>query len=58
MQQAMYNFISLLSKNKLDYRHAKTQAEITALLADKKLYRLADTQLLNYSQWLNTKKAA
>ena len=57
-EQAMYNFISLLSKNKLDYRHAKTQAEITALLADKKLYRLADTQLLNYSQWLNTKKAA
>lgn len=56
-EQAMYNFITLLSRQKLDYRNAKVQTQIATMLADKKLYRLADTQLLNYSQWLSTKKA-
>lgn len=53
---AMHKYISLLSKNLFDYRKKAVQAEVRHLINDKNMLDKQDGQLLNYLQWVNTKK--
>lgn len=54
-EQLMQQWITLLSRHRLDYKSEKVKEAAVKLLADKKLYPMADSQLLNYSQWIKSK---
>lgn len=56
-EQAMYRYISQLSKALLEHRRKKIQQETDKLLADKQMLAKQDGQLLNYLQWIKTKKS-
>jgi hypothetical protein len=54
-EQRLFNWIKLLLKTNLNYRHKNVIAEGQLVSADKKMELTEDSQLLNYQAWVKKK---
>lgn len=54
-EHAIYQYITALSKSKLDYKASKIALQAESMAADENMDIAGDAQLLNYRHWLATK---